>query len=113
VNVKDYKSESMSGGCCSDSRQQSGNRSEVFKAHAPVHFIPINQSSITPISTPVPASQRTVAPTPAPTPAESLGLMGEIGKFIGQAIETISYFANSLKKFVMGLNLFRDWFVKT
>jgi len=39
--------------------------------------------------------------------------MGEIGKFIGQAIETISYFANSLKKFVMGLNLFRDWFVKT
>lgn len=83
-----------------------------FKANAPIHVIPGAQLSITPPAIPIAAPTVTVAPTPAPAPAESLGIMGEINKFIERAIETISYFASSLKKFVMGLNLFKDWFVK-
>jgi hypothetical protein len=95
------------------------NNHVEFNANAPVHFIPLTELSITPASIPVPtitvvpAPIVTVAPTPAPAPADSIGIMAEIGKFIGQAIDAFSYLASSLKKFVMGMSLFKDWFVKS
>ena len=101
AGVEKYSEQKMREDCCAE--KNSSFRHEVDKASAsfPAHFV-----IAPPVSVPMPA-------TPVPVPAEPTGIMAELGKFIGQAIDALSYVASSIKKFVMGLSLFKDWFVKS